>query len=662
MLGFAPRIIIGIMFAILSLVPAACATAPGMEERIDLVRAEFTANPVARLDITQHPVHADETFSRLFNISRSARAYLQLRTDPSKDAHSAELLNEVADYYLANPQQITMPHSSYWAGEYHASILAKFGTNGTERAGAIPRDVEIKLLEYMVQYVNFWSKPEHYAFSLTHETYYWWNSENHWWQEIVTAWGYLLVLKDDPDYRDLVLYDGQSVQAHYDLNAFYMKQHMNQRARKGFLVEISSGGYAKRMHNMYLMIYDTSPDETLRDLSQKSLDLWWAFWAEEQISGERGGGKVRNRRLKGLSPNADSHMIAAWLYFGTGGRNLEFIENLAGDTTLGAMNYQTVLSDYRPAPIIFDILEDRRDAPAYAVIQRRVGKSLGEDPGIPEALKRVPDNIYPIRPKYYDVVDSDILKYSWVSPNFILGTNMRPPYHSTAWVAGSAQSWWHGLLLSGQDKTYPERVVPTLIYARDVMGDQYAIQHESSFMTRKLNDVWRDFASDNSAYPFGVFISRGLRQSTETIGDFIFIDSPNAWVAVRAVDTQFVSANELMSRRHRRLGHFYRLESDSQPMIIEAAERGDYESFDAFRQAVRSAHISYQDGAYQYHSLSGQTLTMFDDRSVPHISDQPVNYNPPAAYQSRYISSEWDSGIVNLTVNGRRHVLDFSLK
>jgi len=634
------------------------------ETRMEQVLEYFTANPVEENPITGHPVRPEKRFSRLFNISLSARAYLQLMTDPSKDASSSALLEKIAQYYIDHPDEIKDPDSAYWAGEYHSAALARFGVNGTERKGAILRDAERKMLEYMVLYVEHWSRPDLYDFSLKHQTYYYWNSENHWWQEIVTAWGYLLALKEDPEFRDLILSDGRSVQKHYEANAAYMKEHMRQRASKGFLVEISSGGYAGRIHNMYHLIYDISPDEDLKALAGKSLDLWWGFWAEEQISGERGGGKVRHRKLRGLKPFSENHMVPAWYYFGTGARDLEYLKGLKDTSLVMAANYLRLLSDYRPAPIVSDILADRDRAPAFSITQRRIGKSAGQDKTAPDEIRNIKSD-RPAREKiskykFYVYEDTDILKYSWVSPNFVLGTNMRPPYDVSSWVAGSAQGWWHGLLLKGKDGKYPERVVPTLIYPRDSMGAQYAVQSKNSLMARKLNDVWSE-ASDNTKHPMGVFVSKRLKPYTTTDGEFIFINGPSTWVAVRAVDTTLTPADELLTKGQQQAGTFYRLENENQPVIIEAAERGDYENFTAFKMAVKRATLVHQKGAHHYDSLSGDRLSMFDDRAQPMINGETINYNPAMAYDSRYISSLWDSGIITVNAGGKEYVLDFTV-
>ncbi len=622
-----------------------------VDKRFAEVIAHIKDNPVVELAITTHPKRPKQTFSRLFNISLSSRAYFQLHTNPSLDASSGKMLEKVAQYYLDHPKQLRDQDSAYWAGEYHSGAVVKFGINGTKRKGAIPRKSELVVLEYMLAYVNYWSRPVHYDFSLKHQTYFYWRSENHWWQEIVTTWGYLLALKNDPDYANRKLKDGKSIKEHYDINTAYMKQHMQQRARKGFLLEISSGGYSTRMHNMWYTIYDLSPDNDLRDLARNTLDLWWAFWAEEQISGERGGGKVRHRRLRGLAPNTESHMIPAWFYFGTGSIGLADIKKIKPNTIRLAVHYIALFSGYRPDEVVYLILEDRKKAPAYAITQRRLGRS---------ALNRVkvPDSLTEEKANCFDFEKGDCLKYSWVTKNFVLGTVMRPPCHVTEWARGSAQSWWHGLLIAGEgSKDPPERVVPAVLYKGDSSGEQYAIQSKGSFMARKLSDaVGR---RKKKAFPFGIYISKGLMEKTEVHGDFLFINSPRCWVAVRAVGTRFIKADSKLTPGQQKLGSFFSMENDLNPIIIEAADPGSYENFQTFRKAAEKAEVRSTKGKHIYHALSGDVFVMRDDRSNPTINNQKISYNPSMAYLSRYVNSKWDSGIVKISAGGTEKILHF---
>lgn len=623
--------------------------------RIEKVIAHIKENPTNEIPVTSHPVYPERVFCRLFNISLSSRAYFQFMTDPSLDAASSEDVRKVAQWYLDNPDKVRDPDSAYWAGEYHAAIIAKFGRRGTERKGALPRETELLLLEYMFDYVNFWSRLYFYDISLEHETFHYWASENHWWQEIVTAWGYLLALKDDPEFKDLAMGDGQSIQEHYDRTVDYMKQHMQQRARKGFLLEISSGGYSMRMQNMWYMIYTISPDKHLKQLAKNTLDLWWTFWAEEQISGERGGGKVRHRRLKGLLPNSETHMIAAWLYFGIGSQDYAHITQTSEDSVALGSHCIGMLSGYRPDDVIYEILNDRKSAEPYSVTQRRLGKSL-----LPY---REFGPFITVKTARYDFEEGDCLKYSWVTPNFVMGTVMRPPLDAGVWHAGSAQGWWHGLLIAGdEDNSHPERVVPTIInnytiQSADYYGDQYAIQSKGSFMTRRLPDEY--WGIDNTQLPMGIYVSKGLKEYTEHDGSFLFIESPEVWVAVRAVGTGFVEASDDLQKKHAAAGDFYRLKNEDQPLIIEVVDAGAYKTFDAFKAAVEKAKLFSGSGRHSYHSLSGDTLTMFDDRTTPRINNKEIDYNPKMAYDSRYVKSEWDSGIITISAGGTETVLDF---
>lgn len=627
-------------------------------QRIEAIIAHSKDHPIKEMPVTNHPVYPERVFCRRFNISLSARAFLQYSTHPALDASSSEDVRKVAQWYLDNPEKVRDPDSAYWAGEYHSALLARFGIKGTERKGAIPRETEKLILEYMFDYVNYWSRLELYDLSLTHHTFYYWASENHWWQEIVTSWGYLLALKDDPDFAHRVMGDGRSMQEHYDRTVYYMKQHMNQRARKGFLVEISSGGYSMRMQNMWHMIYALSPDPALKELARNTLDLWWTFWAEEQVSGERGGGKVRHRRLKGLLPNSETHMISAWLFFGVGSVNYEYITKNESDTIALASHYMAMLSGYFPDQVIYKILQDRKNATPYAVVQRRLGKSL-----LPY---REFAPFITVKTKRLNVEDGDCLKYSWVAPTFVLGTVMRPPHDAGVWEPGSAQGWWHGLLISGEEQgNTPERVVPTIINNgqgdnADYYGDQYAIQSKGSFMTRRLPDEF--WGIDNTKLPMGIYLSRGLKEETELGGDFLFIKHPKCWVAVRAVGTEFLESNGILVKNHKDNGFFYRMKDEDKPLILEVAEPSSYKSFEQFKAAVVQAKLVSANGQHHYSTLSGDQFAMFDDRSKPKINDQEIEYNPETAYNSAYVKSEWDRGIVTISAGGIEKILDFRIQ
>ena len=110
-------------------------------------------------------------------------------------------------------------------------------------------------------------------------------SENHWFQEICTAWAFAEILSKKLAYQDCVLKDGFSLNEHTELLRHYLLAYLKEKGSKGFLVEMASGSYGPRMLMMFLSVYEYAEDSKLKTLAKNIIDLWWATWAEEQING-----------------------------------------------------------------------------------------------------------------------------------------------------------------------------------------------------------------------------------------------------------------------------------------------------------------------------------------------------------------------------------------
>lgn len=192
------------------------------------------------------------------------------------------------------------------------------------------------------------------------------------------------------------------------------------------------------------------------------------------------------------------------------------------------------------------------------------------------------------------------------------------------------------------------------------MSDQYAVQSKGSFMTRKIPGV--HWGANNTNLPMGIFVSKGLKSCTEHTGDFLFVKSPGCWVAVRSAGGDFALSNRLLVDNLDSKGKFYKPANDLKPLIIEVAEPGSYKSFDTFKKAAMGAKLTLDKGEHSYKSLSGDLLSMFDDRAKPQFNQKPIDYNPGMAYVSPYVKSKWDSGVVEISAGGMTAVLNFMKK
>lgn len=571
------------------------------------------------------------TFSRSFTRDTSARALLLLSEDRNT-ARANELFGEVCHFYLnCDVDHLVNRDSFYWATEAYLHLYHKFSSQGTRRPGALAPETERAFLAMIWRYVeNSQLTPmELLELGKEHDGYWYDSSENHWCMEVVTLWSFCEILADVPEYAGRRLPEGKTPAEMADYLTDYLKIYIRGRAAKGFLTEIASGGYNSRMLAMFSSIQDYAKDQRLREMARDIQDLYWAFWAEEQIAGERGGGKVRQRSWKGLIPNKESVSLMAWMYFGAGNPGVD----------APPMIINTIYSSYYPRDIVQRLVTKRKRHAPYAIVQRRVGKNMDNAPTT-GTLK-----------KYYDT-QGHVLRYSWCEESFILGTCMRPPLEMSAWPIGSTQSWHHGLIIEGDGLA--ERVVPKVLL-QDTFNEQYAVQSKGTLICRRLP------SERNGKAPMGIFISMGLVQYMQREGQDVFINSPKAHVAIRFVGGGHEEFDLSVIPEIHEHGIYLKNDDMYSPVILEVAAPDMFADFAAFKEAVLSQDAEVKKGRLEYATIYGDTLTMFTTPdNIPLINGEEIDYHPDIVYQSPFIRSQYGSGIIDITVGEEALTLDFN--
>ncbi|MEX0324282.1 MAG: hypothetical protein AB3N63_19145 [Puniceicoccaceae bacterium] len=575
------------------------------------------------------------TFSRKFAQVTSARALLLF--SENRDLERAnELVQEICDFYLScEVEHIMAPDSFYWASEAYLNLYHLFGSKGRLNAGALNSGTEKDFLEMIWRYTEH--SNEHIPMKLLklsyeHQGYWYKSSENHWFMEVVTLWAFCEILADYAEYKDRMMPQGKTVSQMATYLSDYLKVYSRGRAARGFFTEVATTGYNGRMLAMFCIIQDYAKDPRLREMAKDFQDLYWAFWAEEQIAGERGGGKVRERSWKGLKPSAASITMKAWMYFGLGSRGTE-------STNPTLLN--TVYSSYAPSDIVLRLILEREKQAPYEIVQRRMGKNVVNPPEL-----GIKGNM-----KFYDV-KGHLLRYSWCDEDFILGTIMRPPLDPEVFPIGSLQSWHHGLIVEGDDTV--ERVVPKVLL-KDTFNEQYAVQSKGTLISRRLHN------ERNGNVPTGVFISNGLAGQMQQQGNAVFINNPKAYVAFRFVQGGYSDFDLSKLKEIVKWGIFLKADEMFTPMILEVAEPGMFKSFSAFKKAVLANDAKIKNGRLDYKTIYGDKLTLFTDPDgVPLINGKPIDYHPKYVYKSPYINSVHDIGIVDITVDGETQRLNFN--
>jgi hypothetical protein len=448
------------------------------------------------------------------------------------------------------------------------------------------------------------------------------DSENHHAQHFSTCWGFAMVIKDNDEYKNRKLKDGLTVSQHFEKWSAYISEYLLQRGRKGMLVEIASPSYAAATLKAVYYVYDFAEDPVLKRRASNYLSLYWALWAQEQLDGVRGGGKTRSY-AKSSFRGEDFIRRAAWFYFGIGDKPFIHSTMLCFAT-----------SSWDMPRIIIDIAMGSKDYGSYEIIQRRMGlveKGFNEPP----LYKLKGDN-------------GGILRYSYVTSDYILGSLMTDALPNESWAAISSQNRWQGAIFASD---VDARIYPHCKVLGDSSYNQYwSVQSKGTLITQKLKT--NKHAGDMMVW----FSSKGIGEPIYK-GGWIFSDCGQSWAGIKIIDGRFTWNKEAKPVE----GRWLILDNEYSPIIMETAGKEKFDSFMDFVNTVIRSDIKYRDDVLVYESIYDDELTFYSDYSSrPKINDIEVNYTPKFVYDGPFVKSVYDSGVVVIKNSGESVVLDFN--
>jgi len=549
-------------------------------------------------------------------------------------------LAENAQHYLDHPKDINDRDSFHWHADVVMRLIDMYGTNGSAHAGRITRQTESLALKPIWIYAKKCSslkKAEHEK----SKTWHIWSSENHHAMDFTVCWHFSKLAKDRPEYRNLAYEDGATAAEHFHAWNDYFVAYCRERARKGICVEMMSGGYNSTMIKPFYNFYDFGEPRVRRSAGML-LDLYFAYWAQEQIDGVQGGGRSRIYFDKGLKENR-SHGMAplAWLYFGIGQQ-----------PEVHGHDVNAALSAYRPRAVVADIALDVHGRGRYEVRQRVQG--LGEqgrsDHQVTESSKA---------PNQLRTDGGGILRYSYCDPAFIIGTPMTQPRPLTDWVHISAQNRWQGVIFAGE---HDARIVPIVRPQNNwrALNAQWSVQSKGSLITQKLKH-------HKGGAEMIVWLSQeGLSEPVEEAG-VVFVEAAGAYAAIRVPKGGFewkigsYAVKAKTGGRQTRPGRVLIPNDDYAPVIVEVMAKSDVQSFDDFKARVKACRASLDGAVLKYNTVYGDLLT-FDTSAnqSPTIDGKPVDYAPSKVFDSPFLNAEYNRGIVTIGKGARTRVLDFN--
>jgi len=534
----------------------------------------------------------------------------------------------------------TIEDSFHWQVFEITRLLELFGSKGVYA----PHRMSMEAENTAKQLIWKWLEPRARLILVDPSKDWWiWGSENHHLQAWFSMWGALNLFSRDADYNERVFADGSTVPKLKLVFDDYFKRWIRNRATRGLYVECGSL-YLKYSFSGFYNFVDFSDDLELRRLAKEFLDLCWTQWALEQVDGVRAGS--RHRCYPGLSSTQEGACSElAWYHFGVGLPKSDHPSVLCAATT-----------SYVPSAIVGTIVHRRTLLGSYEITSRQPGLS---DPSVTFTANFLNDPQYPFYVKQgvytLDPQCRSILRRTYATPDFILGSTMLPALPRESWSSISSQNRWDGVIFSGDGSPrifiQPQRPINGSIY-----NAQWSVQNKGVLLIQRLPFT--------NAKTQRIWFSRTLKCQEKQ--GWIFTEAQNAYAAAKVVDGawQWEPDGPAYWRGNQSkptTGSWLAPLNEFSPLILEVVPKSGYHNFKAFQDAVlhnvlrrEGNHIDYSSAFYH------TTLTLFTDfKSAPKVDGIALNFEPQMSFDGEVLRSSFGSKTVKLHVFDHDYLFRF---
>ena len=251
---------------------------------------------------------------------------------------------------------------------------------------------------------------------------------------------------------------------------------------------------------------------------------------------------------------------------------------------------------------------------------------------------------------------SGVLRSSYVTLDFIVSSLLCAARPAEDWAPVSAQNRWQGVIFRG---AIDARIYPYCESDHSSYNQQWAVQHKGTLIAQKLK-------TSEHADGLRVWFSKEGLSAPVKDGGWYFTEAAGAWAAVRVVsgEAEFPPEKAEADARKKKAaagdddgetsaaaarGRVLKCSDDFSPVIVEVARKTDFATLETFRKAVLALPIKTEKGVLTYTGLSGDRFTFFTDQSQPpQVNGERIDYAPAKVYDSPFVQSDWDSGVVTI--------------
>ena len=411
---------------------------------------------------------------------------------------------------------------------------------------------------------------------------------------------------------------GKTPEEHYQAWVKFWLAFFQERTKKGFFVEVASPSYMKWTMTFLTDIYDYCGNAELKATAKQFLDLVWTDWAQDALSGRRGGAKTR--RYDWVGEYDAMYTMAAYLLGGEGNGVHAY--------------YNSLLSEYSLPEHVWKMALGRERLGEYEYISRKPGE---ERPYFPRPAGTE-------RGLLCDT-DSRLVRYSYVTPHYIMGTQMDHPLAIHSHLSNEMR--WQGLIFSSN----PHALVFPVCISEDgerIHKPYRSVQHKTVLLTQQARSYMHvdpDWFPDKTmdSQEFGVAITAPPDEVLEKAGA-VFLRYGKANVMLRpAIGTY--SWNEDRT--------FMKFDDRFDVAVIETGT-GTFQEF--IGQVMKKSRLMIGEtvvsGWYTvtYSGISGDILYFnASNNEPPRVNNAVVDYEPAFTFHSPYLRGRYNKEEICVT-------------
>lgn len=428
-----------------------------------------------------------------------------------------------------------------------------------------------------------------------------------------------------------------NAEEHYRAWVKFLHIYFCQRAKKGFFLEAGATGYMKWTLSFISLLTEFCEDISLRKLANDFFDLIWCEWAQEQIGGRRGGAKTRFVFENAQMENDSMYYMARFL--------------LGGEGIGGHSYYFQLLSDYALPEIVWDMVINHDEMGCYEYRSRR--------PGEEEAV--FPRPAGEERTMMCDT-DSRMLHYSYITPEYILGTQMDHPYMVHSHL--SCANRWNGLLLGTEPDAYifpaalEQKETPDGLRWRPIGRMYRSVQEKDTLICAQHRGFFRadpQWFPQNDLAPcsYGIYLGKHFNKLAQE-QEWFFVQSGNAFAAFRPAFGGCRQEENCLI-----FGDCFA------PAILIAGGTTQYRDFETFKANVLArslqVHNTVVPGLYTLTFHTGRAELYFNaaNSEAPKVNGNCTDYSYPWAFDSPYLRGKYGEGLITVQKGNRTLNLDF---